>query len=113
MKYNGHYWWQGYKVPDGRVTEAILMEDKLSLDFEEDGHTGHLKAKSIKGDLFEGTYSYHGWPGEGQFSFRIYRSGERVLLFGTFYEPPTGDVGIWVFVLDPLDENKTQIEQQE
>lgn len=111
MKYRGHIWSYGYKDPDSSVTEAILTKAKLSLDFEEDGYEGHLDAQSTTEDLFEGKYSFTGLQGVGQTSFRLYRSGQRVLLFGTWYWPPTGEDGTWVIVLDPLEENKDQTKQ--
>jgi hypothetical protein len=113
MRYHGHHWMYTNKDPDGRVTQAVLSKTKLSLDYEEGGCTGHLDAKSTKGDLFEGKYTYSGLQGVGQFSFRLYRSGERVLLFGTWNWPPSGVDGTWVVVLDPLEENERQTEQQE
>jgi hypothetical protein len=114
MKYHGYYWSSGYKDPDGRVTEAVLTKTKLSLDYEEDGHKGHLEARPTDRDFFQGEYSYSsGWRGVGQSSFRLFRSGERVLLFGTWNWPPTGDEGTWVIVLDPLEEKKSQTEQQQ
>ncbi|HVS35176.1 MAG TPA: hypothetical protein VMS17_06305 [Gemmataceae bacterium] len=104
MKYHGYYWSYGYKDPDGQVTQAALTKSTLSLVWEEDGDKGQLDAKVTEEDLFEGQFSYMHSPGVGQFLFRLYRSGSRVLLFGTWYWPPQQEEGAWVIVLDPVEE---------
>lgn len=101
MKYHGHHWMNLHKDPDGRVPQAVLTTTKLSLDYEEGDYTGHLEGKSTKAEFFEGHYTYSEFTGVGDFSFRLYRSGDRVLLFGTWYWPPTEEDGTWVIVLDP------------
>ena len=106
MKYWGNCWWNGYKDPDGPVTNAILAQTTLSLDWIEQDYKGHLEATSSKDDIFEGKYSYMGTPRVGRALLRLHHSGSRRLLFGTWDWPPTEEEGTWVIVLEPVDVNQ-------
>jgi hypothetical protein len=88
------------------VTKAILTNNHLSLEWTEGSYTGGLRADSADGNLYEGTFTYHGWPDE-VFHARLgrYRGANGViLLFGDWWEEGDTERTGWLIQLIPADE---------
>lgn len=88
------------------VRNAIVTKTHLSLEWVEGAYVGGLEATSADGVVYEGTFTYHGWPGE-VFHARLGRyRGENgvILFFGDWWEDdPTAKTG-WLIQLIPTTE---------
>jgi len=91
-----------------RILEAVLLDRKISLDWEEGVERGHLEAKSSDGERFEGNYGYPGLDPTKRVEFTRFKaaSGE-VALIGTWSNSKNGNGGEWLFRLHPLERRHT------
>lgn len=80
------------------ITEAIVTDTRLSLDFIEDGTHGHLEAHSEDGKRYKGCYRYpslepDAYPAE----FEVFRANDgEVLLVGRWWDRRNGETGDWM-----------------
>ncbi len=91
-----------YEDTEYRVTDVVITDTTLSVDWLENGYAGHLSATSSDGVVYTGHY---GFPRpEARFHIKLERfvsaAGE-VLLFGTWWRTDSPDGGVWVFRLTP------------
>jgi len=107
MKYVGKLYFRGSIVPDGLITDAVIHQRRISIDWNEDGAKGHLESNSSDGINFQGQAYYDG-SDRNDFELRKYVCGRDVLLFGTWRSYNLSETGTWNFVLTPAGQEKTQ-----
>jgi hypothetical protein len=101
MKYTGQmFYWDGKEVTK-IVTEAVITQDRVAIDWDEGEHLGHLEAKSTDGIHFSGHYGYPVTYDVYRCEFTLYKAEDEVLLYGTWYEANAGWEGVWLFKLSP------------
>ncbi len=83
MKYNA----RSYKFePAYRITDAVVTDDRVSLDWEEANWTGHLEATSTDGQTYVGTYGYPRLDSDYHVEFTLFRANAGAkLLFGRWW----------------------------
>ena len=101
MKLTGHVLDWDNKADGFNVTDAIVTESNIALDWEEPDCTGHLKAVSPDGIHFKGIFGYPRPDPNYTFELTLYRAKEEILLFGNWYNQQDGEQGIWAFRLVP------------
>jgi len=83
------------------VREAVVTKDRISIDWNEGGETGHLEATSDDGVTFRGVYGYPHPDRWRSFHLVRYTAGNRVLLYGTWRNDAGNNTGHWLFALSP------------
>src|SRR5438309_2037723 len=104
MNYTGSIFYnKGDAKPYVTLKGAKVTPHRISLDWEEGGDIGHLVLEAANAkDIFEGQCTYRPSGEVYKCSMRLYRSHERLLLFGTFHpceNYPGTEEGSWVFTL--------------
>lgn len=86
-----------------QITKATVAKDRVIIEWTEGGYSGGLTATSSDGAVYEGTFSYLGWPNEiyharlGRFS----SSNGVILLFGEWWEVGSTQRETWLLQLVP------------
>jgi hypothetical protein len=96
---------ESFDVTDSavQVTKALLTKSHLSLEWKEGQYVGGLSASSADGIVYEGTFIYHGWPGE-VFHARLGRydgANGGILLFGEWWNEDPSAKTTWLIQLVP------------
>lgn len=83
------------------VTDAVILPSKISIDFTDDGGTGHLEATSEDHFRFVGTYGYPMLDEHRHVDFEVFRAhhGNDVVLIGKWWNATTGTKGTWCLKL--------------
>jgi hypothetical protein len=68
------------------VGGAVVTADRLSLDWNQDGRTGYLIAKSTNGNHFQGRYGYRQEKSEYDCELTLFQAKHEDLLYGTWRE---------------------------
>jgi len=102
MKYSGHILdFFNEKQARYEVSEAVLSDSKLSIDWTEGDLECHLDATSDDGFTFRGSFGAPrpdaGWGLEVE----KYTGRQQVLLFGRWWRDD-GERGYWAFLLSPM-----------
>jgi hypothetical protein len=99
MRYTG----QSYECePTYLVTDSVLTDNRISLDWDENGVVGHLEATSADGQTFAGTFGYPQLDPSSRVTFTRYRSKEgAVVLIGHWTYLGGAEEGDWVIRLEP------------
>jgi hypothetical protein len=101
MKYSG----QSFNCQEGgsRITDAIITETRMAIDWVEDGYPASLVATSDNGLLYRGTYGYPTPEERYRIEFRLFKdqTGE-VLLFGRWWRTDTANGGLWLLQLSAM-----------
>ena len=101
LKYTGSmYYPAGVIGEDCKITEAIISQNRISIDWPEEGNRGHLEASSTDGINFRGNYGYPVPSKDLVFELKRYDANKEILFFGTWHERDVGDQGIWIIVLE-------------
>ncbi|HMC63315.1 MAG TPA: hypothetical protein VKI65_00090, partial [Gemmataceae bacterium] len=108
MKYRGtiFYWHPGTgETDEWRVTDGIVTDTRVSIDWSKGKEQGHLHADSAAGSRFRGEYKYSPSDGERRsFDLKMYSANDgEVLLFGTWVNHKSGSEGKWAFLLTPVE----------
>jgi hypothetical protein len=82
-----------------QITGAAISDNRISIDWNEEGERGHLEADSADGVHFRGSYGYTQPDPDYSFELRRFTSGQDVLLFGTWFNRKSGEEGGWVLLL--------------
>jgi hypothetical protein len=88
-----------------QVTKALLTKSHLSLEWTEGQYVGGLTALSADGIVYEGTFTYHGWPAQ-VFHARLGRyegANGGVLLYGEWWEQNSTAKTAWLIQLIPTN----------
>jgi hypothetical protein len=89
-----------------RVTHADLTVHELSIEWLDSQGRGHLKATSIDGICYKGTYGYPKPDPWRETEFRLFQeAGGDVVLFGPWRNQRHGGDGHWIFHLSPTRED--------
>lgn len=88
------------------VTDAVLHDNRLSVDWLDDVGTGHLEATSTDGVLFRGNFGYRDNDGYStpnlfrhvEFTLARTATGELIFL-GRWWNTEKGSEGEWVIRL--------------
>ncbi len=81
------------------LTEAVVTDHRVALDWSRNGQQGHLIAKSTNGTHFSGRYGY-GQKTQGfTCELTLYKSNHEDLLYGTWRQHDTGEVGTLILRL--------------
>lgn len=96
---------ESFDVEDSavQVTKALLTKSHLSLDWAEGQYVGGLSASLTDGIVYEGTFTYRGWP-EEVFHARLGRyegANGGILLFGEWWEGDPSAKTTWLIQLVP------------
>lgn len=99
MKMTGQSYW----FEDGaRITDAVLLPKRISIDFEDDEGEGHLDAETTDHVTYSGTYDYKHDRDDGHrhVVFDLFRAADgTVLLLGKWWSTKTGGAGNWLIRL--------------
>lgn len=103
MKMTGQSFW----FEDGaRITDAVLLPTRISIDFVDGGGEGHLDADTTDHVTYVGTYGYKREPkaekeeSQRHVRFDLYKAANgAVLLMGTWRDTKSGDAGNWLIKL--------------
>jgi len=101
-RYTGHSF--DFEVSPSEVTVAVIQKDRISIDFIEDGETGHLEATYDAADsLYRGNYGYPRPDTNYRAELRLYiaTNGDG-LLFGRWWWADGTATGYWLFRLSPV-----------
>jgi len=98
-----------YYDDDGlTIKDAVVTENHISIDWEDDAGKGHLEADSAD-DFFQGTYGYkdeHGLtPPQAirHFQLKRFSSGDgEILLLGQWWEDGGNDCPWLIHLTEPL-----------
>ncbi len=91
------------------VTDAIVTQHRISIDWQNDKVGAHLDAASQDGVHFQGHYGYPDKNPEFEFELTLFKAGDEHLLFGTWCEHDSGDEGVWVFRIKAVSAIQTAI----
>ncbi len=83
------------------VTEAIISERRISLDYIESGVAAHLEATSSNGKLFKGSWGYTQVElGRYDTELALYKAADgEILLLGKWWNHDEGTTGDWLIHL--------------
>jgi len=85
-----------------RVTGIACGPDRLSVDWVDEGGTGHLEAGTADGVTYAGHYGYPQLDDHRRVRFTLFRSAAGELLFvGRWWNTADGGGGEWAFRLTP------------
>ena len=99
MKYQGNSF---SLAPSHRVTDAVITKERISLDWEEAGASGHLEASSTDGVRFKGTYGYRQPLPSRHIELTLFKSeGSGLALVCHWWNTENGNEGDWLFQLRP------------
>jgi hypothetical protein len=88
------------------LTEAAVTANRIALDWSHNGQPGHLIAKSPNGIHFSGRYGYGQQTAGFECELTLYKSSHEDLLYGTWRQPDTGQVGTLILRLPRAVESR-------
>jgi hypothetical protein len=78
------------------VEQAVVTEDRISIDWSQDGRPGYLIAKSTGGTQFQGRYGHRQEESDYECELTLFKSDHEVLLFGTWRDQNSARKGTLV-----------------
>jgi hypothetical protein len=83
------------------VTDAVILPNKVSIDYTDHDGQGHLEAISEDHFSFKGTFGYPALDPHCHVEFELYRAhhGNDVVLLGKWWNATTGTKGTWCLKL--------------
>jgi hypothetical protein len=87
--------------PEGgeyEITDAVIADRRISVDWIEGGEAAHLEAKSKDGIHFRGNFGYTKADPACSFELRRFTSAQDVLLLGSWINM-RGEEGGWLFLI--------------
>ncbi len=101
--YTGHSF--DFDVSPMPVTGGVVTTGRISIDWTEEGKSGHLDATSADGVTFSGNFGYPRPESRYHAELQLYRAanGER-LLFGRWWRTDEPEGAYWLFQLSPESE---------
>jgi hypothetical protein len=81
------------------LTDAVITANRIALDWDHNGQQGHLIAKSTNGIHFSGRYGYGRKSPGFECELTLYKSNHEDLLYGTWRQLDTGQVGTLILRL--------------
>jgi hypothetical protein len=88
------------------LTAAAVTANRIVLDWDHEGRPGHLIAKSPNGVHFSGRYGYGHQASSFECELTLYRSNHEDLLYGTWRQADTEQVGTLILRLPKAVENR-------
>ncbi len=89
------------------ITDAVILPNKISIDFVDQSGQGHLEATSEDHFVFKGTYGYPDLDPHRHIEFELFRGhhGHDICLLGKWWNASTGTKGTWCLKLKRPDQN--------
>lgn len=83
------------------ITDAVILPNKVSVDYVDSDGQGHLEAMSEDHFNFVGTYGYPALDPHCHVEFELYRGhhGNDIMLVGKWWNATTGTKGTWAIKL--------------
>ncbi len=98
MRYSGRSF--GYEETGTRISDAIITENRLAIDWLEDGYPASLIVTSDDGLQYQGTFGYPAPEERYRVEFRRFndQTGE-VILIGRWWQSDMAEGGNWMLRL--------------
>lgn len=107
MRYTAQYY--EYEESDYEITDLIVTDTRISMDWIEGGERAGLVASSTDGFIYHGTMGFPRPDPEGLAEFRVYRAkNDELLLFGRWWRTDGSNAGTWLIRCMPQAVRKSR-----